>query len=280
MQFEHPEDREFFLNFLAHGNEQLFEEKYSQYFDFRNSEIKRKEFNSIRNDIYNKFVSERGLSCQLKISEDCSKSGRFAIDHFVPLQGNELNKHLRGMKRTGIAKVPAQSFGSNHIDNLLLACSECNRAKSYFFWKHRYKVLLIEDDNYFDELNLGRLTLPEGEVRFEITRWKAMPQNYLKEIGRLRPDIIAFHSAESQDKNFETIRELQGDSGLKSIPIFLSGYFGSRVPLRDWCGAGIIDFVATFKSRDILEHYMAYLTNPRKYRKERSLCSVIEIKKK
>jgi 5-methylcytosine-specific restriction endonuclease McrA len=26
-------------------------------------------------------------------------------------------------------KVPAQSFGSNHMDNLVLACEKCNREK-------------------------------------------------------------------------------------------------------------------------------------------------------
>lgn len=273
MPFEFPEDREFFLNFLARGDERLFEEKYSRYFDFRDPETKRKEFNSARKKIYEKFISERGLKCQLNIVSDCSESGEFAVDHFIPLKSNELNKKLRGMVREGSEKVPAQSFGSNHPDNLLLACKECNREKGYLFWKPAYRVLLIEDDEYWNDLGLRRLEL-SSNPRVEFVKWSVLPEDFITKARELGPDIIAFHSANPRDKSVDPIRLIRKDERLGSVPIFLSGYYGSRVSLAEWCEIGITDFVPTFKSEEIISHYMSYLLNPRRYLKERSLCSV------
>jgi len=62
----------------------------------------------------------------------------FAIDHIIPLSTNKLNKELRKVKPLPGRKVLTQSFGSNHINNLILACSKCNGYK-----KHR---LLTKDE--------------------------------------------------------------------------------------------------------------------------------------
>jgi 5-methylcytosine-specific restriction endonuclease McrA len=53
------------------------------------------------------------------------------LDHLIPLSSNELNKRLRALPRVGKAKVARQSFGSNHADNLILACKRCNAFKKH-----------------------------------------------------------------------------------------------------------------------------------------------------
>lgn len=125
------EDYNFFLNKLAKGNAVLFEKKYLKMFDFRDPKIKREEFNKIRNDIFKILVSQYGEKCQLNIHKDCSKEKGFDIDHYIPLSTNELNKKLRGMKPKNGKKVPAQSFGSNDISNLRIACKRCNAFKKH-----------------------------------------------------------------------------------------------------------------------------------------------------
>jgi 5-methylcytosine-specific restriction endonuclease McrA len=131
MQFQYPEDRDFFVNFLAGGDEDLFNKEFADYFDFRDPKIKRGEFNRIRNKVFQELVRKHGKKCQLRIHPDCGKNGKFDVDHFIPLSTNELNKRLRHIKRTAHRKVPAQSFGSNNIKNLLIACSRCNAYKKH-----------------------------------------------------------------------------------------------------------------------------------------------------
>lgn len=141
--FQCPEDREFFINFLAGGDEEKFEREYRDYFDFRNPEIKRKEFNAIRNKAFKELVQRYGLKCQLHIHPDCSKNAKFNVDHFIPLSTNELNKKLRHMKRMGRRKVPAQSFGSNNIKNLFIACGRCNGYKKHRLVLHKWHYIGI-----------------------------------------------------------------------------------------------------------------------------------------
>lgn len=135
MDFQYKEDKEFFINFLANGNELLFNGKYVSMFDFRDPKEKRTEFNLIRKDIFNKLMEENGKNCQLRISPKCMKSGKFHVDHFIPLSSNELNKKIRHQKRTLTKKVPSQSFGSNNLSNFRLACEECNSFKKHRFIK-------------------------------------------------------------------------------------------------------------------------------------------------
>lgn len=131
LNFQYPEDKKFFIDFLANGNENKFNKEFKDCFDFRDSKIKRKEFNLVRNDIFKKLVSQYGKKCQLQIHPNCSKINKFDIDHYIPLSTNELNKKLRNMKRTTFRKVPSQSFGSNDIKNLIIACSRCNAFKKH-----------------------------------------------------------------------------------------------------------------------------------------------------
>ena len=131
MNFEHPEDREFFTNLLAGGDEKKLEAEFPDYFDFRNPEVKRAEFNKIRPKVFKDLMGKYGEKCQLHIHPDCSKEKVWEMDHIIPLSTNELNKKLRHMVRTSRGKVPAQSFGSNHLKNLILACKRCNAFKKH-----------------------------------------------------------------------------------------------------------------------------------------------------
>jgi hypothetical protein len=125
------EDYDFFLNKLAKGNTVIFEKKYLKMFDFRDPKIKRDEFNKIRNNIFKKLVSKYEKNCQLNLHKDCSKEKLFDVDHYIPLSTNELNKKIRGIKPKDGKKVPAQSFGSNDISNLRIACKRCNAFKKH-----------------------------------------------------------------------------------------------------------------------------------------------------
>ena len=134
--FEYSEDREFFANLLTGGDVQKLESEFSDCFDFRHPAIKRWEFNKVKRKLLKELISKYGGKCQLHIHPDCSKDGKFEPDHIIPLSTNELNKKLRHMTRTSTEKVPAQSFGSNNIKNLTLACHRCNAYK-----KHKLIIL-------------------------------------------------------------------------------------------------------------------------------------------
>ena len=71
--FQYKEDYIFFLNELAKGDEDLFTKKYLKLFDFRDTSVKRKEFNRIRNDVYKKLV--------LKFGEKCNCQSLILLNH-------------------------------------------------------------------------------------------------------------------------------------------------------------------------------------------------------
>ena len=135
--FEHQEDRDFFLDFLRSSGISDTKEKIGVYFDFRDPKIKRSEFNAVRSEVFEQLSARDGLICQLRLVPDCSLTKVFEVDHFIPLSTNQLNKKLRGMKGTRKSKVPAQSFGSNNIENLLLACKRCNSYKKHRLFSRR-----------------------------------------------------------------------------------------------------------------------------------------------
>ncbi|MFA4941135.1 MAG: HNH endonuclease signature motif containing protein [Patescibacteria group bacterium] len=129
--FQYKSDYNFFLNRLANGDEILFKKKFLKMFDFRSPFIKRKEFNLIRNKIFKELVAKYDKKCQLKIHPDCSKEEKFDVDHYIPLSTNQLNKSLRGLKPKVGKKIASQSFGSNNISNLRIACKRCNSFKKH-----------------------------------------------------------------------------------------------------------------------------------------------------
>lgn len=129
--FQYEEDYIYFLEKLAKGNKDLFFNKYLKMFDFRDPYLKRKDFNKIRNKVFRELILKYGKKCQLRIHPDCSKEKAFDVDHYIPLSTNKLNKDLRKIKAKDGKKVPSQSFGSNDISNLRIACKKCNSFKKH-----------------------------------------------------------------------------------------------------------------------------------------------------
>lgn len=129
MQFEYPEDQEFFAHLLADGSIEFLEKEYKDLFDFRHPAIKRWEFDKVRKKILQKLIEKYKGECQLHLHPQCDVSSGLEPDHIIPLSSNVLNKELRSQKRTSNAKVLSQSFGSNHTRNLTLSCKKCNAFK-------------------------------------------------------------------------------------------------------------------------------------------------------
>lgn len=129
--FQYKSDYMYFIQALAGGNEELFAQKFFKMFDFRSPTLKRKEFNLIRNKAYKELVIKYGEKCQLNLCPDCSEVKLFDVDHYIPLSTNELNKKLRKMNPSLGKKVVSQSFGSNDISNLQIACKRCNAYKKH-----------------------------------------------------------------------------------------------------------------------------------------------------
>lgn len=103
----------------------------ANHFDSRDPRIKRAEFNQSRSKLLEELEAKFGLVCQLRLIPRCGQSGVFNVDHLVPLSTNELNKRLRGFRALRGRKVLSESLGSNHSDNLVIACAECNAFKKH-----------------------------------------------------------------------------------------------------------------------------------------------------
>lgn len=128
-EFEFPEDRDFFYRLLITDTNEDFE-IYMSLFDFRSNEIKRKEFNKLRDWLFADLEKLHGHICMLNL-EICDPTAKLVIDHVIPLTTNKLNKDLRQLEAKPGKKVKSQNFGSNHIDNLILACEKCNNNKKH-----------------------------------------------------------------------------------------------------------------------------------------------------
>ena len=134
MKFKYPEYEQFFRNLLCEEDEDL--SKYASLFDLREPpsikrrELTRQKYKQAWDDLEKKY----GRVCQLQFVEGCEINNPVAIDHVIPLSSNVLNKHLRKSKPLIVGKkVPTESFGSNDLSNLVLACTKCNSNK-----KHRF----------------------------------------------------------------------------------------------------------------------------------------------
>lgn len=72
--------------------------------------------------------------CYLDMDGLYNISSGYQIDHIIPVTTNILNKKLRNMKSKDISKkVQSESYGSNHLNNLILMFQACNQHK-----KHRF----------------------------------------------------------------------------------------------------------------------------------------------
>jgi hypothetical protein len=123
--FDYPEDKDHFDGVLQNGGGV---DANSHLFDFRDPDLKRKEFNAVRDAVFVELQRRYGTGCQLRCHEDCGGVGK-VVDHLIPLSSNVLNKTLRGVRATADKKAPTQSFGANHVDNFALACRRCNAFK-------------------------------------------------------------------------------------------------------------------------------------------------------
>lgn len=129
INFTYIADKLYFSKLICRSGETI--EKYKNLFDFRSPAVKRKEFNAIRNSVYNKLVKKYGKVCLLAYDGICDLKSGLAIDHLIPLSTNKLNKEIRKIKPSKGKKITTQSFGSNHSDNLILVCNKCNSFKKH-----------------------------------------------------------------------------------------------------------------------------------------------------
>jgi len=131
MKFQFEEDRMFFERLLCTDGESL--ENFSSMFDFRPLAVKKEEYNDRKDDLLKQMIEQGKKECFLSFHHVCNPNSGITLDHFIPLSTQELNKELRKMKPSGYKLVPSQSFGSNHVDNLILVCNEC-----FHHRKHRF----------------------------------------------------------------------------------------------------------------------------------------------
>jgi 5-methylcytosine-specific restriction endonuclease McrA len=133
LHFKYKKDKQYFADLLAKGSLKVLEKKYANLFDFRVPSIKRREFNTHKPELYQILFNRAHRICQI-----CRYTKGTEIDHIIPIASNLLNKKFRNMRPVKLGgklrKIPAESYGSNHIDNLRLACSSCNRKKWHRFY--------------------------------------------------------------------------------------------------------------------------------------------------
>jgi 5-methylcytosine-specific restriction endonuclease McrA len=128
ISFQYPEDRTFFEELLIGERIDLTITDFYHLFDFRSPSEKRNEYNRIRKDRFAELKQHNGLVCLLGL-DCCDPDSGFVIDHLIPISTNKLNKQLRLQQAERGKKVKTQSFGSNHIDNMIIACRKCNGRK-------------------------------------------------------------------------------------------------------------------------------------------------------
>lgn len=126
LDFEYSEDYDFFDKHLHGGVKEN-----SQLFDFRDPKEKRKEFAKLRKKLLPEILKRDNNQCQLHFEGICDEESGWQVDHVIPLSTNVLNKKLRMKKAELGKKVVTETYGSNHIDNLVLACKKCNGHKKH-----------------------------------------------------------------------------------------------------------------------------------------------------
>lgn len=147
MKFEYKEDEVFFRSLLGKPFS-----LYKTLFDFKSPSIKREEYLKQREKLLDILHKRDKGVCQLQLNDRCTHDKEITIDHVIPLSSNILNKQIRHIARTTYKKVPSQSFGSNHIHNLILACANCNKHKKHrFLDKEKMSVLITNNFKYHEK---------------------------------------------------------------------------------------------------------------------------------
>lgn len=135
MKFIYKEDEIYFKSLLKDINEETF----TSLFDCSSPVEKTKAFNKNKKSVLESLKDIQEDVCLLGFKGICDTTQGFENDHIIPLSSNSLNKALRHMKAVEKGKkVQSESYGSNHMNNLILACKACNQHK-----KHR---LLSKED--------------------------------------------------------------------------------------------------------------------------------------
>ena len=141
--FEYLEDQKYYEDLLLHETHNNIN-NFASMFDFRPPEIKRKEFNKNRKRILEALRQKHGMNCMLKF-DCCDIHSGITVDHLIPISSNKLNKELRNLKPEKGKKVKTQSFGSNHLDNLIIACSNCNNHKKHRILDHEKMAFILKE---------------------------------------------------------------------------------------------------------------------------------------
>lgn len=100
------------------------------------------------------LIAAHGRKCFIGYPELCALSSGIAVDHLIPLSSNKLNKELRRVAPKPGKKIRTQSFGSNHLRNLIIACSNCNNHKKHRFLEpdHLKQLMKIKFEGTSREL--------------------------------------------------------------------------------------------------------------------------------
>lgn len=141
MKLKYKEDWDYFKINLDFVKDEIF----NTLFDDTDSLEKRKQYNIIKKQVYKELMDDQKGDCYLNIDGICNISSGYQIDHIIPLTTNILNKKLRNMKSEDRSKkVPSESYGSNHINNLILTCKSCNQHKKHrLLNKKEYQDIFI-----------------------------------------------------------------------------------------------------------------------------------------
>ncbi len=140
IDYEYPEDEQFFIALL--GKDEL----NPDIFDFRDSKLKRREFEKVREHLKGQMLAAGRTTCELRLLYTCIDND-LVLDHIIPLSSNELNKRIRKLPPPRGKKIKRQSFGSNHPSNLLVACAKCNGYKKHRFIRREREKWVIVDKN-------------------------------------------------------------------------------------------------------------------------------------
>ena len=143
MKFRYREYEVYLSDRLCGEGESLA--KYSSLFDFAEPSSKRRALSPAKyKAAWAALQARHGRQCQLRYCEACDIDNPAAIDHVIPLSSNELNKIWRIKPLLPARKVAAQSFGSNDISNLVLACTACNAKKKHRFLERETMRRILE----------------------------------------------------------------------------------------------------------------------------------------
>ena len=145
--FRDEQEKQFFTELLCSGEKNI--DDYSYLFDFREPKDKRSEFNRRRDKILKFLIAAEGMHCILHYGNCDLKSG-YNVDHIIPLSTNIINKHIRKIPAEKGKKVKTESYGSNDIYNLGIACQNCNFVKKHrFLTKEEMKALLENKEKIY-----------------------------------------------------------------------------------------------------------------------------------